>query len=210
MARPSNDSGKMSIFGGPKDSGDRLNGLAYMPSRWETIGVIPWLKEIAGTPLRTFFVDDTTAAEIARLHPEYKLSGYLDENAPYYASRGEPKAYGINNPWRLFYSPKTGKSIALMRVDYGPAEWTKREFDISPGAEKTLGITTDDIVQTRLLTDSERKEAVDRLTGPSFLADIRPCVNCWVVNFLHRQQDETQKMINEMNQIKDFYHADKN
>lgn len=163
--RPSKPIGKMSIFGGADDAGDRLNGLAYMPARWEKIGVIPWLREIENTPLRAFFVDDATATEIAVKHPNYKLSGYLDPGAPYYASRGEPAAYGLNNPWRVFYAPKTGKSITLMRVDYGPHERTGREYDISPGAEKALGIDTDCIVETRLATETEKQEALDLIQG---------------------------------------------
>lgn len=34
-----------------------------------------------------------------------------------------------------------GRSIVVVHNDYGPAAWTRRQFDLSHGAARALGIT---------------------------------------------------------------------
>lgn len=57
--------------------------------------------------------------------------------------RRGPKYYrNHKNPRLLVWSEETGKAVVLMRSDYGPAKWTGKYADISPRAEKDLGIRT--------------------------------------------------------------------
>lgn len=44
-----------------------------------------------------------------------------------------------------------GKSIYAQPCDFGPAEWTKRLIDVSPGVMKELGCQTDDEVECVLI-----------------------------------------------------------
>ena len=63
---------------------------------------------------------------------------------------------------------KNGRSLTCIAVDYGPAAWTNRICDLSPGAAKSLGLVTDDHCIVMVWADSE-----DDTNQPSaFLDDV--------------------------------------
>lgn len=69
----------------------------------------------------------------------------LNEDSFYIAMRFRrgPKVYSDHaNPRLLVWSEDTGKGVVVMRSDYGPATWTGKLLDLSPGAVKVLDLRT--------------------------------------------------------------------
>jgi hypothetical protein len=117
--------GKMSTFGGPKDTGVRPDeGLALYPN-----GPDPF------TPIGIFL-------------PNSKgLARELDPRSFYCACRWD---YKITPKMILRDSiviiEANGKCCPAFPTDWGPHERTGREIDLSPGVASYLGLNTDNVV----------------------------------------------------------------
>ncbi|MCX7020580.1 MAG: hypothetical protein NTY46_16635 [Candidatus Sumerlaeota bacterium] len=73
--------------------------------------------------------------------------------------------YFLESPCKNTTKTTAPEGIA---VDYGPAAWTNRICDLSPGAAKSLGLVTDDHCVVLIWADSE-----DDTNQPSaFLDDV--------------------------------------
>lgn len=121
--------GKMSVFGGPDDTGMKPDeGLAL----YETAEQIP---------------DYTLRADDPRLHGATGLGRQLNPDTLYIACRWDygktPKTYLRTIMVRVTHGDK---SVLCKPVDYGPGEQTGRVADLSPAAARALGVQTDDTV----------------------------------------------------------------
>jgi len=121
--------GKVSYFGGPDDEGVSPDeGLAF-------------IYEVEDQP--QLFLDEQPPGTTG-------LARRLDPDEDYIALRFNydetPREELLSNKC-LVRAPKTGKEFLAFPGDWGPADWTGRVADISPGLMERLGITTDDIVQ---------------------------------------------------------------
>lgn len=146
-------SGKISSFGGINDKVDRLNNLARIKMHGSPLETVRYYQN---TPLKGLFVPLWEAVKIAQNHPDYGLSGYLDTEFPYYADRTSeiPKRYGTDSDITVFNY--LGRSIMALRIDFGPALYTGRKWDLSPGAMKFLNAQTDNVVSARPATKLEK------------------------------------------------------
>lgn len=129
--------GKMSTFGGPKDTGMRPDeGLALFDNQQDMIN-----HGIGG-----FLLPETNFKGLGRR---------LDPSKPYIACRwwetSIPRQI-LKTTWVMVENRKTGTQAKARPVDAGPAAWTNRVADLSPGLAKQLGLRTDDIC-TVTLTD---------------------------------------------------------
>ncbi|MDY7050464.1 MAG: hypothetical protein RPG89_18095 [Microcystis panniformis WG22] len=118
--------GKMSTFGGPNDTGmRRTEGLALV-NRYEE--------------LPDYFLRPPNGDE--------GLGRLLNPDKYYIACRWNysvtPRRYLISTFVKVT-NPKNGQSAEAKPVDWGPAEWTGRVADISPGLALKLGLETDDL-----------------------------------------------------------------
>ena len=120
--------GKISTFGGPKDTSIRADeGLALVDSsNFES--------------LKKYFLREQppgTTGLARRLDPEHY----------YIACRWEyattPKHY-LNKILVEVRNPENGRSAQAKPLDWGPAVWTGRVADLSPGLAKFLELETDD------------------------------------------------------------------
>ncbi len=130
--------GKVSYFGGPLDKGvSESEGLALFNPGDEKIYTDLFL------PLQPY---GTTG-----------LARRLNPGALYCACRWQydqtPKAVLRHSVMRI---NKVGsdKHVLARPVDFGPAEWTKRLIDVSPGVMKALDLKTDDEVECCLLINT--------------------------------------------------------
>lgn len=146
---------KLSTFGGPEDKGDRTNGLAFIDTfQAKTPRAIAEAWIARDYPLSNLF-------RIGHMMQAYVwpvvdgeimgLSYYLDVNGFYAAMRvpsGLVKQAFRRNHMRVnIYAIKTNTYVSSVPiVDYGPAEWTGRVIDVSPGILNALKIQTDDLV----------------------------------------------------------------
>jgi hypothetical protein len=124
--------GKMSTFGGPKDTGMKPGeGLAIIRNK-----DIEERKEIAA-----LFEDNKGPALGRRL---------LNQTTSYIACRWD---YQTTSRLHLLGSevtvrnPLTGKTVKAKPADWGPAEWTNRVADLSDFAKDQLGLSTDDVCE---------------------------------------------------------------
>lgn len=122
--------GKMSTFGGPKDTGMKpTEGLALFGSEQDMIN---------------HGVGDL-------LLPEGKYPGLgrrLDPKTFYVACRWPYSLLGkeyYKSHWVVVENARTGRSMRARPVDWGPAEWTNRVADLSPGLAAELGLETNDV-----------------------------------------------------------------
>lgn len=144
--------GKCSTFGGPDDTG-------VTPT--EGLGLISTVQERN----KHLFVAGCEIGERA-------LARALSPEAYYIAMRwpfGRLKIAGKYQLWPmatcsideevaywsqfrgLIRNPTNGKVCMWEAVDSGPARWTKRIVDCSPGINKYLGVKTDDTVEVMFL-----------------------------------------------------------
>jgi N-acetylmuramoyl-L-alanine amidase len=118
--------GLVSSFGGPNDSGmDPSEGLAF-------------IYEVEDQP--TIFLEGATEA----------LGRNLDPDADYIAMRwdySQTPREQLLSELALVRAPKTNLEFYAYPADWGPADWTGRVADISPGLMEKLEIATDDTVQ---------------------------------------------------------------
>jgi N-acetylmuramoyl-L-alanine amidase len=121
--------GLVSFFGGPDDSGvSPSEGLAFI-----------------------YEVDDQPDLFLPEQPPGTTgLARRLDPEEDYVALRWNydqtPREMLLQKKC-LVRAPKTGKEFLAFPADWGPADWTERVADISPGLMMRLGIQTDDEVQ---------------------------------------------------------------
>ena len=131
MERKAGDvTGAMSTFGGPGDSGvSPSEGLALMAKADLTDPKFAYLFELE-QPVATT-----------------GLARRLDAKQAYLAMRWQYSQ--TSKSWLRSHKIKltaNGITIQAQPVDYGPAEWTGRVADISPGAAKALKLKTNDVV----------------------------------------------------------------
>jgi N-acetylmuramoyl-L-alanine amidase len=121
--------GLVSFFGGPSDEGvSPSEGLAFI-----------------------YEVDDQPDLFLPEQPPGTTgLARRLDPEEDYIALRWDyeqtPREMLLQKKC-LVRAPKTGKEFLAFPADWGPADWTERVADISPGLMTRLGIQTDDEVQ---------------------------------------------------------------
>ena len=157
--------GKMSTFGGPHDSGDRIYGQAYW-SGWDltlssvllgqpledlAAGLDDFVVTVAGTAEPADWAITkgcgkvTRAGESSMLNPDgYFIAMMFDRSGGLYNER---------NPKFLLWSKKTGKAVVAMRTDKGPHPDTGRWVDMSDGCADALYLEPDD--NKKLPTDSD-------------------------------------------------------
>lgn len=138
--------GRSSTFGGPDDSGDRGYGQALVPVRpGGSVEALyrqhPRLVELGlfrggltdPLPMTTMLGRDCRAGISYVLRPE----------SYYCAMRWRRSGRPIPETSRVLLVADSGRMCVVATTDYGPARWTKRVIDISPGTEGALGIGTD-------------------------------------------------------------------
>ncbi len=127
--------GKMSTFGGPEDRGVKPDeGLALIqPSQAQEFAPYFLQEQPRGTT---------------------GLARRLDPNASYLACRWDylklSKAE-LRDAQAVVRNPATGAWVLAQPVDWGPAEWTGRVADLSPGLARVLALQTDDEVEVEIL-----------------------------------------------------------
>lgn len=146
---------KISTFGGPYDKGDRTNGLAFVST---------YQAETPRAIAEAWIARDYQHRNLFRLRDMMQderwpriegdamgLSYYLDVETNYAAMRipsGTVTAAQRDIVGILvnIYSVKTDTWVYSPVIDYGPAQWTGRAIDVSPGLLLKLGLKTDDVV----------------------------------------------------------------
>lgn len=135
--------GKVSHFGGPLDTGVTPDeGLAL----FNTVDQMPQI-----------FLPEQP--DLLKTDPGYPgkttgLARRLDPEKLYIAMRFKyaltPKEV-LRRSIVLVSNPKNNKHAYAIPSDFGPAEWTNRVADVSPGVMKFLELETDDIVECTLM-----------------------------------------------------------
>lgn len=133
--------GKMSTFGGPDDTGVAPGeGLALI----EPVDLNEWWFN------RLFLVNQPphTTGLARRLNP---AAFYL---ALRFGKRGEPTSVIRREQARraMFKCSANNKVVWAQGADYGPANWTERVVDVSPGVADQLGLHTDDQITIEMFT----------------------------------------------------------
>lgn len=130
--------GRLSTFGGPKDTGvSPSEGLALIEppdlSQW-------WFRHL--------FLSQQPPGTTG-------LARRLDPAAYYCALRfdyHETSRSMLRASLVLITNSLTGRSVFARPADWGPNIRTKRMIDVSPGVAAALSLTTDDRVEARLIT----------------------------------------------------------
>ena len=129
--------GKMSTFGGPDDMGvGPHEGLALVDhSNFHLVEEYFLPSQPSGTS---------------------GLARRLDPDKYYIACRWDykstPKNYLIKTLVEVG-NPDNGRYAQAKPVDWGPAAWTGRVADLSPGLAEFLGLETDDICTVEILIE---------------------------------------------------------
>jgi hypothetical protein len=124
--------GKMSTFGGPKDTGmSATEGLSLFgsPAAFVKAGIGDWLLS----------ADKAGASGLGRRLDPTKF--YV---ACRWAYKTTPAAF-LRTALIRVSNPKNNKSQVARAVDWGPNAKTGRAADLSPGLAKALGLNTNDI-----------------------------------------------------------------
>jgi hypothetical protein len=133
--------GKMSTFGGPKDTGMKPNeGLALFNSEQDMIN--------------HGLADFILSREEARAPG---LGRRLNPSKPYLACRWWETSLDrdfLRNAWAFVENAKTGLRVRARPVDSGPAERTNRVADLSPGLASTLKLKTNDICRVTITDEA--------------------------------------------------------
>jgi hypothetical protein len=120
-------SGKISTFGGPTDTGmSSSEGLALCTTAEHF------------TRMRRLFLPWATEP----------LGRQLDPEAAYIACRWDYKRTPpalLRRGWVYVYNPAIRQGEHARPIDWGPAAWTGRLTDISPGLARRLLLRTDDV-----------------------------------------------------------------
>jgi hypothetical protein len=150
--------GKMSTFGGPKDSGMKPNeGLALFSSE----------QDMKNHGLGDFLLPKKGSTGLGRR---------LNPDKPYLACRwwesGLNKEF-VRNTWAWVENAKTGQRARARPVDSGPAEWTNRVADLSPSLAAALKLKTNDICRVTI-SDEASEFKLDIEHSPVALAAAMP------------------------------------
>ena len=133
--------GKMSTFGGPKDTGmkpDEGIALFSSPQDMKNHGLADYVLSEA----------DAGAPGLGRrLNPK---KAYLACFWDYAATSRE----FLRNHVAWVENPKTGQRLQARPVDFGPAKWTNRVADLSPGLAELLGLDTNDVCRVTITEES--------------------------------------------------------
>jgi hypothetical protein len=143
--------GKVSHFGGPRDTGvSPSENLALYP---DPRGKLPNSIFLPSQP-------DGTTGTARRLNTD---AFYIAMRWAYKSGeRGtDNNGLGVRLPittpssWLLqnfvkVINPRNGKQVLARAVDWGPNGRTKRLADVSPGVMRELGLTTDDLVRVEI------------------------------------------------------------
>lgn len=147
--------GRMSHFGGPGDinqtarstAGNLHEGLAYYN-----------FKNMSSAPQGLFLSKNDP--RIVSLEKSATDAGttlgaarYLNPDS-YYVAMRFPR--GVKVPEKVVIT-SGDKSVVCQVVDWGPADYTKRDVDLSPGAEKALGLQTNQKVSSVVVADKNAK-----------------------------------------------------
>jgi hypothetical protein len=129
--------GKISTFGGPEDTGvSPTEGLALI----EPPDLDEWWFERIFLRLQP---EDTTG-----------LARRLNPDAFYLAMRWEDYGISRETARRATFkitNPENGKWIYAQGSDFGPAGWTDRVADLSPGIAAELELETDDVAMIEMV-----------------------------------------------------------
>lgn len=132
--------GRVSTFGGPGDG--REAGNPY--SRLSQEGLALWPRASRDWLYRRGLILDGADERLG-------LARQLDPRAHYVAARwpgwGTRKTQQVRASLQASQATVTtrdGVSLKVWPVDYGPAEWTGKVIDLSPGAASALGLHTGD------------------------------------------------------------------
>jgi hypothetical protein len=115
--------GKVAIFGGPKDRGYKADDKLALPT-----GKHFTYERIMSLNLKSFY---------CAMRWNYRLE---------HKSPEEGKRWWANKKIEVT-NPKTGAAVVVRAVDYGPHEATGLDIGISPGAAEALGVEPGDEVQ---------------------------------------------------------------
>lgn len=123
--------GKMSVFGGPRDTGmSPGEGLALV-------------SESNFLQVSAYFLPEQPPGTTG-------LGRRLNPDTFYIACRWDyaetPKRYLLNSLVTV-RNPANGASAEAKPVDWGPAAWTGRVADLSPGLAQHLGLSTDEVCE---------------------------------------------------------------
>lgn len=124
--------GKCSEFGGPSDEGMSI-----------TEGLSIYEHHEADNRLDLFYHrgNNPNIGTSKRLRPESLYFAYRFPLDP------RPDRKTLQNTQFIFRNPANGHCCVAWLCDWGPAEWTKRVFDVSPGVAVSLGIQTDQEIE---------------------------------------------------------------
>lgn len=125
-------SGPCSTFGGPRDTGmSKTEGLALMSEADLARGW--WFSSLCNA--------GNAGGMAHKLNPE---AFYVACRWNYAATSKEALR------WAVARVTAKGRTVWCRPVDWGPAEWTGKAVDLSPGAARTLGVVTGDVVSVQL------------------------------------------------------------
>jgi hypothetical protein len=141
--------GRMSTFGGPDDPGDRGYGQACVPCEPSTVAK---LYELYGNDLvqlgvfRSGLSDPLPMVTCCGRTMRAGISWCLNPESYYIAMRWHRGKYpSPQRPWQRRVLVIHGdKACVCAPTDYGPATWTGRDCDISPGCADALYLEPDD------------------------------------------------------------------
>jgi hypothetical protein len=133
--------GKMSTFGGPKDTGmSTTEGLSLFSSEQDMIN----------HGVGDFLLSSQAAGATG-------LGRRLDPKKYYLACRwwetNLSKSF-LRKTWAWVENSKTGARFKARPVDSGPAGWTNRVADLSPGLADALKLKTNEICSVTITDDS--------------------------------------------------------
>jgi N-acetylmuramoyl-L-alanine amidase len=133
--------GKMSTFGGPADKGMKPN---------EGLGLFNSEQDMINHGLGDFLLSRQDAGAPG-------LGRRLDPKKPYLACRWwetDLKRELLRTTWAWVENPKTGTRLRARPVDSGPAEWTNRVADLSPGLADALKLKTNDVCRVTITDEA--------------------------------------------------------
>jgi hypothetical protein len=115
--------GKVSVFGGPKDRGFKPDDKLALPT-----GPHFAYERIRGLNPKSFYCAMRWDYHFEHMSPE------------------EGKRWWANRKLKVT-NPKSGASVVVRAVDYGPHENTGFDISVSPGAAEALGVEIGDEVE---------------------------------------------------------------
>lgn len=141
--------GKCSSFGGKDDNGDRMNGLANITSYENAACLCQRFPNLFEWSTLRHFMADLKNCNPFDFEP-FGLSAFLNPNAFYCALPHNLKPWFTNNDLITLKIMNANKinlyALNVPVIDRGPASFTNRIIDLSPGLMSYLELETDDEV----------------------------------------------------------------